>query len=480
MNIASILRSHATNQGAKTAVTDAHQSLSYQQLWSLITELARQLQNAGVGAGDRIGLAMPDHPIHLAAHFAVAAIGAVIVPIDHRWRDAEIVAAVEAFKVKVIASDKAIAGLPETARRVTLSTSVAGRDGSLRLIDEPGDLLISLSSGTTGKPKGALLSHRQFYERFVSQWVTIGFDSRDRFAIVTPLFFGAGRSFAMSLLVAGGAVHLAHPGMKPPELLAALQHNTISATFLPPTLLRRLLPLAGTSVLLPNLNYLLVSGEPLHADEAHQIRQLICPNLVGYYASSEGGGVSVLSSGSFAQFAHTVGQPTFRTEVDIVDNQAHSLPCNEVGRLRYRGPGVATHFIDAQGQLSTNDDGWFYPGDLAERLSSGHLVLRGRDKDVIIRAGVNIYPAEIEALLIEHPRVQEAAVVGQSEAERGQQVVACIVGNAEVSELDLLARERLAPYKVPSRYVRLEQLPKSAAGKIDKKKLQEQVLAKNQ
>ena len=122
------------------------------------------------------------------------------------------------------------------------------------------------------------------------------------------------------------------------------------------------------------------------------------PGLIGYYASSEGGGISVLDTGEFGDYAHTVGRATFRTKVQVVDDRDRPVNAGETGRLRYRGPGVARRFIDADGKEKVvNPEGWFYPGDLAAKLDSGHIVLPGRDKDIINRGVINVYPADIAA-----------------------------------------------------------------------------------
>ena len=473
MNLASVVRVNAANLGAKPAILFGDTSLSYADAWRSIEGIAATLRERGVRSGDRVGLAMKDHPLHLLAHYAVARLGAMILPLDHRWTDAEKTAAAGAFDAGLVLTDGGrIAGLPT----VPLDESAMHADtAGLPPIREDRDqvVLISLSSGTTGKPKGALVTHGNLYERFVSQWTAIGFDSRDCFALLTPLFFGAGRSFGMCLLAAGGTVRIAPQPLEPEEIVAVLSGPGVSATFLPPTLLRRLLPLAGgPGPLLGNLGYLVVSGEPLFAAEAAECREKICPNLVGYYASSEGGGISVLTSEDFAEHATTVGRPTFRTEVQIVDADDAPVPDGTVGRLRYRGPGVATRFLDSDGREHRADtEGWFYPGDLAEKLESGHVALRGRDKDVIIRGGVNVYPAEIESVLLQHAAVAECAVVGADDAGRGQLVLAFVVGDVSNDELRTHCAERLAPYKIPSRFVRMDTLPKRSSGKIDKKAL---------
>jgi len=458
MNLAGILRDNATTQGDKTAIFYRDQAVSYAELWSEVERVARHLVSRGATSGDRIGLSMAEHPTHLIAHFAVARLGAVIVPMDHRWTDSERESAVGAFDVKITLTDS--------------DELTGGADLVLPAINEDDcELLISLSSGTTGKPKGAIVTHRNLYERFVSQWNAIGYGEDDCFAILTPFYFGAGRSFGMCLLVAGGSVLIAPPPMKPPEIVEALSRPEVTATFLPPTLLRRLLDLhqTGQPPLLQNLSYLIVSGEPLFADEAHEVIERICPNLVSYYASSEGGGISVLKADEFADFAATVGKPTYKTEVEIVDADNNALDHGNVGRLRYRGPGVATRYLGSDGSDQESlQGGWFYPGDLAERLSSGHIALRGRDKDVIIRGGVNIYPAEIEATLLSHPDVIEAAVIARDDDDRGQVVVAFVSATTDTKTLADHCTANLAPYKVPQLITVLAELPKRTSGKIDK------------
>ncbi len=475
MNLAAVVRVNARNCPQKTAIVHDEQSYSYADIWAAIEGIAATLSEAGIGRGDRVGLSMRDHPLHLLAHYAVARIGAIIVPIDHRWTEHERVAAARTFATRLVLTDGAAIGDVNTLE-LTENCTCANPDNLPDMTVDDSTLLVSLSSGTTGKPKGALVTHRNLYERFVSQWVAIGFDAHEVFGLVTPLCFGAGRSFGMCMLAAGATVKLAPPPLQPDKLLAALADPVVTATFLPPTLLRRLLPLATDPMngrLLANLNYLIVSGEPLYAAEAADIRRTVSERLVGYYASSEGGGVSVLSSVDFAEHAATVGMPTFRTEVDIVDADGISLPHGEVGRLRYRGPGVATRFVDQDGnEQDAADGGWFYPGDLAERLPSGHLALRGRDKDVIVRGGINVYPAEIEAVLQQHARVSECAVVGRADAQRGETIAAYVVCDCGTEDLEYHCRERLAPYKIPATFVRLETLPKASSGKIDKGALQ--------
>ena len=483
MNLASILQCHADSHGARTAIEFGAERISYLDLWQRLQGYAAFLHEYGIRSGDRVGLALKEHPAHLVLHYALARLGAVVLPVDQRWTRSEKAAAATSFKARLLILE-AGADVPDGHETLTLDQVHPDTDpGCLPPMPAHPDLtlLISLSSGTTGKPKGALVTHEQMYQRFISQWVSIGFNSRDRFIGLTPLYFGAGRSFAMAFLAAGATVIIDPPPHKPGQLVDAINASRATATFLVPTQLRTLLPLYKDGLLLPGLDKLLISGAALHPPEAAEIRKKISPGLIGYYASSEGGGISVLNTDEFDDYAHTAGRATFRTEVQVVDNRGEPVTTGATGRLRYRGPGVAACFINADGTGQTTDtEGWFYPGDLAAKLDSGHILLRGRDKDVINRAGVNIYPAEIEAILTQLAAVREAVVVGEASAQYGETVTAFIVSNGALSTTALTehCQQHLAPYKVPSRYIMLDELPKTGLGKLDKAELLKRLVSK--
>ena len=483
MNLAYILRCHADSHGDKTAIEYRNERISYLELWQRLQGYAAFLHERGIRPGDRVGLALKEHPCHLVLHYALARLGAVILPVDQRWTSTEKAGAASAFKAKLVILEEnaeAPEGIDTLILNKDLQKAGPGRLPPLPDYDDMA-LLISLSSGTTGRSKGARVTHEQMYQRFISQWVTIGFNSRDRFLGLTPLFFGAGRSFAMSFLAAGATVIIDPPPHESGQLPAAVNGSGATVTFMVPTQLRGLLPLYKDELLLPRLEKLLISGAALYPQEAREIREKVNPGLIGYYASSEGGGISVLNTDEFDDYAHTAGRATFRTEVQVVDRGDKPVKAGETGRLRYRGPGVAGRFIDADGtERATNREGWFYPGDLAEKTDSGHIILRGRDKDLINRGGVNIYPAEIEAVLMQLPALREVAVVGEPSEKFGESVTAFIAAGEAVSAeaLNEHCRKHLAPYKIPSRYVAADRLPKTSSGKLDKKALFRQLAGK--
>ena len=215
---------------------------------------------------------------------------------------------------------------------------------------------------------------------------------------------------------------------------------------------------------------LVTTGSAVAPHERRQIIERLTPGFVDYYGTSEAGGISVLAAHEQLSFPDSVGRPAFRVEIEIVDEAGAVVPEGEVGRLRYRGPGVSRLHVDADGATFTSPDGWHFPGDLARILRSGHIQLAGRAKDLIIRGGVNIYPAEIEAALSTHPAVAEACVFGTEDRRLGETIAAAIVlrAGASLDAAGALAYlgERIARYKLPERVTFVDQLPRNTSGKV--------------
>lgn len=472
MNLASILLAHATARPDHPAIIEGNTTLGHAAVAGMIARYAGQLARHGVGAGDRVGLALRDTADHLLLHYAVAWLGATIVPVDHRWTVPEKTSVAKAFACRCVViepGDAASAQLP------AIPFDAGWRDGApleaIPVDDETLPVMLSLSSGTTGRPSGSLVSHRELYERWIGQWVGIGVNGADRYLLATPLYFGAGRSFGMSFLAAGGTVVVA-PARSTPEALIELTHaQRITAMFLVPTQIRGLLDAwRGDGPALPGVRILVTTGSAVAPHERRQIIERLTPGFVDYYGTSEAGGISVLAAHEQLQFPDTVGRPAFRVEIEIVDEDGRKLPEGEVGRLRYRGPGVSRQHVDADGGTFTSPDGWHYPGDLARYLPSGHVQLAGRAKDLIIRGGVNIYPAEIEAVLRTHPAVAEASVFAVEDRRLGEIIAAAIVRRPDASldaagTLDFLG-QRLARYKLPERIAFIADLPRNTSGKV--------------
>ena len=475
MNLASIVSTHATGRPNHPALDLDGSVLTYREAHDRVAAFAARLAEAGLASGDHVGLCLRDTGDHLLLHYAVAWLGATIVPIDYRWKSAEKTAVAAAFACKrvvvepdEVAREQLPALVPDDGWRAApahVPPIAAARDLPI---------VLSLSSGTTGRPTGALVTHGQLYERFVSQWVGMGFNCTDRYLLATPLYFGGGRSFAMSSLAAGGTVVMTAGSLAPEAIVDLVHGRSVTAAFLVPTQISRLLESwKGDGQAFPAMRRLVTSGSAMRPEDRRRVMRHLTPNLIDYYATSEGGGVAVLLPSEQEAHADTVGRPAFRVEVQVVDESGAPVPNGDIGLLRYRGPGVSTRLVDATGRVvEAEEDGWFSPGDLARITPSGHVRLVGRAKDVIIRGGVNIYPAEIEAVIARHPTVREVSVFGVPDKDLGEMVAAAVVpvegGSVAEDEIKAFVREALADYKVPQRFVALAALPRNASGKVTK------------
>ncbi|MEO3997909.1 class I adenylate-forming enzyme family protein [Mesorhizobium sp. CAU 1732] len=478
MNLADGIEINARARPDHPAIVAGAVTLSYAELTDRVRATSARFQSFGIRAGDVVGVCLKDTPDHLIANYALARMGSVILPMDWRWTDAEKITVAGHFAAKLVVVEIDAAPMGATPVR-TLDALPDAPAEHVDLDPMQGTnlpLLLSLSSGTTGRPKGPCITHQQMLRRFWTHWINLGLNSTDRYVSATPLYFGGGRTFAMSILFAGGTVILFPPPFDSAALAGELERADATSTFLVPTQLRKLLDASeAEKAAMRRLRLLISSGAPLDPDEKAAIAATLNDNFVEYYASTEGGGISLATPETRIVSPNSVGRPVFGVEVQVVSDDHDPLEPGTVGLLRYRGPGVAQgYFGEQEVDESPFRDGWFYPGDIAEIDAGGYVTLRGRRKDMIIRGGVNIYPPEIEQVLREHEDVEEAAVVGRPSQRLGEDVVAFVVARQSVDgeALKSWCATRLAPYKVPESVIFVDDLPRNSAGKVLKPALQ--------
>ncbi len=477
MNITETFAHHARAVPDRPAIVHGDRVLLFRDLDQLVSRTAAHLYSLGLTPGDVAGVALKDSIEHLVILSAMARAGIVILPLDWRWTPAEqerVVAHFGARKVLVESGRPGLNGVECIAVDPTWNERVRNSNPDLQFPEGDLPLLMSLSSGTTGRPKGPRIRHSQFLARYRVFWINLGFNSQDRFLSATPLYYGGGRTFPLTMLYSGGTTFMLPPPYEPGELCEAIERHRISSIFLVPTLIRRLVTLPAKQLEpLRKLRLLLSSGSALHAEERRMLRAL-CAGFVEYYSSTEGGGVSYLTAEDPEKFSDSVGRPVFGVNVQCVDKNHQPLPAGTVGTIRYRGPAVADGFWnDPEASRESFRDGWWYPGDLGMLDDSGYLYLKGRAKDMIIRGGVNIYPAEIEAVLQAHPAVADCAVVGWPSREFNEEVAAFVIlkGAAAPGDLREACNGKMAPYKVPKEVFVVKDFPRNALGKVIKAEL---------
>ena len=269
MNLADALAQHARTRPTHAALIQGERVVDYRALEAEVERQAAALAVSGAREGDLIGLALKDTIDHVILFYALARVGLTILPMDWRWSDEEKSRIATHFRARFVFVEPggAFAGADCIAFDEAWAERVAGAP-ALQARPKGGEvpLLVSLSSGTTGRPKGPRLTHHQFFRRFMTHWINLGLNASDRYVSATPLYFGGGRTFAMSVLFSGGTVILFPPPYEPVELARELARRDATSLFLVPTLLRRLLELPPEDATpFQRLRLLLSSGSALHA-----------------------------------------------------------------------------------------------------------------------------------------------------------------------------------------------------------------------
>ena len=482
LNLTATLSLHASTRASHPAIVEGERVITYGELDTEVDRTTGHLGDLGLANGDLLGICLRDHSDHVILLLAAARLGIAVLPMDWHWTRAERQRIVDVFQpgaVLIETGADTLEGVANHRRDTAWHDAVTAASASTSRIDgSDTQLVLALSSGTTAAPKGPMITHDNMLARFRGHWISLGFNQHDRFTLATPLYYGGGRGFVLSYLYIGATVHLFPPPFKPDALVAEVERRAINALFLVPTQIRRLLAIARSDGLLfPGVDRLVSSGASLSPEERKAVRQKLAPNFIDYYSSTEGGGITVQPALDQDLHPGSVGRPSFMTEVETVDEDHNRLPVGETGRIRYRGPGVATGFFKNQEPGSTDGsffrNGWFYPGDIGEMNDDGYLFLRGRARDVIIRGGANIYPSDIELALQAHPAVEEAAVVGWPSSEYGEEVAAFVIADGTITASALIAhcRHNLSRHKVPREVHIVEQLPRNSIGKVLKNDL---------
>ena len=485
-SVYAVIRDVAKEIPDKVAITFGDTVYSYAELLSLIENAAKALVAERLGKGDRFAVYAQNTPEILAAYFASSKIGAVMVPINPNMTAEEVTKVMEHCDAGILFHDQTVTEAARAAisssRRRSLSALFEGAGSPAP--EERGlpddDFAIVYTSGSTGTPKAIVLSHRAQVNVLCALAEMWGLSAQDTTVVGLPLGYLYGLSTAAAAgLASGGKLVLLrrfHPG----ETLAALVSSRATVFHGVPTMFTMMLEYAEQQGLHFDLSFmraLICAGAPL-ADEL-KLRFEACFNMhiQNYYALSECTPVfGKLASNPRPMPLGVSGQLAPMAAALIIDDQGNQCPQGEVGELLVKGAGLMTRYHnDPVNSAAVFADGWFKTGDIARESPPGYYTIVGRKKDIIIRGGANISPPEVEAVLIEHPAVQNAAVIGLPDRIFGEVPAAAIVlrPSAEVApdELAKFASEKLAQFKVPTKFAYLAELPLGQTGKVDKNAL---------
>jgi acyl-CoA synthetase (AMP-forming)/AMP-acid ligase II len=510
------------------ALVEPGRRLTYRDLGAVVERTSRAAIASGVRRGDRVGIWAPNIGEWIFAALGVLGAGAAIVPLNTRYKGHEAAYILRKSRSSVLFTttdfldtdyvallrgaagddDPAVpvSGLPELREVVVLSGPaperttawddyLGGADGvpsdhARQRLDElgPDDLSdILFTSGTTGRPKGAMLTHGQTLRVFADWTEIIGLREGDRYLIVNPFFhvFGYKAGFVSAFM--RGATVIPQTVFDVPAVMACIQAERVTTFPGPPTLHQAILnhPDRGAYDL-STLRLCTTGAAEVPVEMIRRMREeLSYETIVTGYGLTECTGTATMSrhDDDPETISRTSGRAIPDVEVRIVDDGMHELPRGTQGEIVVRGYNVMRGYYEDPEETATTvtADGWLHTGDLGVMDERGYVAITGRKKDMFIVGGFNAYPAEIEDVLLTHPSVAEAAVVGAPDERLGEVGMAFVIPRAgatvDAQELIAWARERLANYKVP-RYVEVvDRLPTNAIGKVLKYELRDRARA---
>jgi malonyl-CoA/methylmalonyl-CoA synthetase len=469
------------------AVVSPAGSWTYRELDARIRRAAGWLEARGIGRGDVVALQIEDRPTFLVLHLAALGLGAVSLPLNTTYpaRELDFYLSDAGARLAVLVPDRLPDLAPTRAALVpadaALTAEVAGSPQAALPEALPADRIgvLLYTSGTTGRPKGALLGHDNLQATVDALHQAWRWSPDDVLLHMLPLFHVHGLFVAMhAALRAGATVHLAER-FDPDEAIHRMAHDGITVFMGVPTFYARLL--ARPPAADPDLSgmRLFTSGSaPLPARDHRAFQARYGHTILERYGMTE---VGIVLSNPYEgeRRPGAVGMPVPGARVRVVDPRTgQEQPQGEVGEIRIAGPSVFKGYLGLPERTAEAiRDGWMCSGDLGFVDIDGYVHVVGRSKDMVLSGGLNVYPSEVEAVLLEDPTVAAAAVVGVPDPDLGERVVASVVAapgaTPDPEALRRRARASLAPYKVPKRIDVVKALPRNAMGKVRKAALRE-------
>ncbi|QZA08485.1 AMP-binding protein [Mycolicibacter heraklionensis] len=491
MNLFTLLDQAATRFGERGAVYQGERRL---HTWSELADRARRLATSlsrVAGAGARIAIASENRPEIIELMFATWAADCAVVPLNYKLHPREMAQIIrDAGAALVFASPKLAAGLTsELPGAVGAPVETIGGAAYLdRLTCPPAEEVnpdparlawLFYTSGTTGRSKGAMLTHRNLMAMTLAHLADLDDPDADCSLIHgAPMSHGSGLYIAPYVLRGARQVVPESGAFDAHEFLDLCGHHRGATAFLAPTMVGRLV---ATGRHRPaNLRTIIYGGGPMYLGDLKRAMTAFGPVFAELYGQGEAPmtitGLSRADHLGDDAILGSVGWPRTGVEVAVLRDDGTRAPAGEVGEIVCRGDVVmAGYWNNPDATAEAVRDGWLFTGDKGSFDTRGFLTLRDRSKDVVISGGSNIYPREVEEALVSHPGVIEASVVGAPDAEWGEIVVAFIVGDASVAELDSHLLERIARFKRPKRYEFVDALPKNSYGKVLKRQLRSQL-----
>lgn len=485
MQLLDLFDSSLIGRADKIALEHDGGALTFGKLDARSSRLARLLERRGIDRGDRVGIFMPNRAEFIDLFLACVRMGAIAVPINVLYREREIGHILTDAEPKAVVTTGELAGhLPDgctTWLIEEMGAEFEPADRVRRALDGDDPAAIVYTSGTTGRSKGAILTHNNFASNAVNLLACWKITSEDRYLAALPLFHVHGLGNGVHSWLASGCLMRLVDRFEASRAVELFEDFKPTLFFGVPTIYVRLLeiPIEAAAAIGGRMRLFVSGSAPLPANVLEEFRARFGHTILERYGMSE----TLMNIGNPYEGERrpgSVGFPLPGVSVRLLDAEMNPVAEGQIGEVWVSGPNVspgywrrpdatAESFVSIVNSLG-RPEVWFRTGDLGERSGDGYITLRGRRTDLIISGGFNIYPREIEEFLQEQPGVLEAAVSGVPDERRGELPVAWVVADDTFSPetLEAACREAFASFKVPRAFIRVESLPRNALGKIQK------------
>ena len=513
LNLSVFLEDSAFNVPDRDAVVLGATRLTYAQVDGAANQVANLLVARGIAPGDKVALSCPNLPYFPIVYYGILKAGAVVVPLNVLLKGREVAyhladsdakaffcfqgtpelaigaegwaafndteACTEFF---LITADPAADSPIEGAE--TMGQALQGRSPAFdSVVTEATDTAVILyTSGTTGQPKGAELTHANMVTNALTCHRLFGEhpEGYDTHLVTLPLFHSFGQTVQMNAGFGSGATLVLVPRFDPGQALALMQSENVTFFAGVPTMYWALLGALDDSVdvdlVAGNLRVAAAGGSSLAVEIIREFKERFGVQILEGYGLSETSPVATFSQRGRKAKPGSIGTPIWGVQCKLVDTGWGETPEGEVGEIAIKGPNIMKGYYQRpEDTAEVMRDGWFRSGDLGRRDEDGYYYVVDRSKDMIIRGGFNVYPREVEEVLMTHPAVSLVAVIGVPDESLGEEVKAVVIRTEgdSTSETDLIgwAKEQMAAYKYPRTVEFRDSLPMTATGKILKREL---------
>ncbi|WP_070327855.1 long-chain-fatty-acid--CoA ligase [Exiguobacterium aurantiacum] len=512
-NLVTALQGVVAAHPNKAAYVFGEDTVSYEQFFGQVQAMASTLEQKGIDRGDHVALVLGNSPAFLISYFAVLARGGIVIPINPTYTPDEMayilldgdVKAIVALSPLVAQAETALTNLPQLKLVISVpyaevpaiertgdiefmpfSKAFASGVTALVKVDEQDVAVILYTSGTTGKPKGALLTHLNLFSNAHSIGEYLEITPDDKALAALPMFHVFCLTVIVNAPLLRGATIIILPKFSPQDVFDLIPKHQVSIFAGVPTmynfLLQTALKVPTYTSALKHVRVFVSGGASLPVQLLESFEQKFECKILEGYGLSEASPVTCFNPLHGERKAGSIGPSIIHVENKIVDELGEEVGVGEVGELIVRGPNVMKGYYKLPEETSmTLRDGWLYTGDLAKRDEDGYFYIVDRKKDMVIVGGYNVYPREVEEVLYQHPGIVEAAVIGVPDAEQGEAVKAFIVTRDELSvdEIRAFAATKLAKYKQPSHIEIIDELPRNTTGKILRTVLKSEAFQRN-